>query len=51
MLISDWTALFSLLGIGYGGNGTTAFLLPTLPVGGDGITPSMVIDGLFPPRS
>lgn len=49
--ISQYTALFSLLGTQYGGNGTTTFALPNLqgsvPIGqgaGDGLTPRSVGD-------
>lgn len=51
MLISDWTALFSLLGTNFGGNGTSNFLLPNRPTGSDHITYAMVLNGLFPPRT
>jgi len=51
MPIAQWTALFSLIGTIYGGNGTSNFLLPVLPTGTDLITYMMVTNGYYPPRS
>ena len=42
-------ALFSLLGITYGGNGTTNFRLPDLrPIEPDGMTYGICVEGVFP---
>lgn len=50
--IAEFTALFSLLGTEYGGNGTTNFKLPDLRKSApDGLTYSVCIAGTFPPSS
>lgn len=47
--ISTYTALFSLLGNQYGGNGTTTFALPNLRnAAPDGLTYSICEFGIFP---
>jgi hypothetical protein len=47
--ISSNTALFSLLGTEYGGNGTTTFALPSLQKSApDGLTYSICVTGVFP---
>ncbi len=47
--ISSFTALFSLLGTKYGGNGTTTFALPDLRnAAPDGLTYSICEFGIFP---
>jgi microcystin-dependent protein len=55
MAISQNTALFSLLGTYYGGNGTTNFALPTAkPVfaaNGHPFTQCIAVVGVFPPRN
>ena len=52
LTISFYTALFSLLGTEYGGNGTTNFKLPDLRKSApDGLTYSICVAGLFPPSS
>ncbi len=49
--ISQWQALFSLLGTKYGGNGTSTFALPDLrAVAPNGLTYSICIYGLYPSR-
>jgi hypothetical protein len=50
--ISEFTALFSLLGNEYGGNGTTTFKLPDLRKSApDGLSYSICVEGVFPPSS
>jgi hypothetical protein len=50
--ISQNTALFSLLGTTYGGNGTTTFALPDLRgAAPNGLTYVICISGIFPARS
>lgn len=49
--IADNTALFDLIGITYGGDGSSTFALPTLPP----LTPSgpyycIAVEGIFPNR-
>jgi hypothetical protein len=52
LLITDYLALFSLLGTEYGGNGTTTFKLPDLrKAAPDGLTYSVCVAGLFPSSS
>ncbi|KAA1424462.1 hypothetical protein FE697_000565 [Mumia zhuanghuii] len=49
--ISTNTALFSLLGTRYGGNGTTTFALPDLRAAApNGLTYFICVDGTFPAR-
>lgn len=49
--ISQHTALFALLGTKFGGNGTTTFALPDLrDVAPNGLTYSILIEGVFPSR-
>ena len=50
--IAQNTALFSLLGTMYGGNGQTTFALPDLrAVAPNGLTYSICMEGIFPSRS
>jgi hypothetical protein len=50
--IPEFTALFSLLGTQYGGNGTTTFKLPDLRKSApDGLTYSICVFGVYPPSS
>ena len=50
--ISQHTALFSLYGTRYGGDGRTTFALPDLRAAApDGLTYSVCIDGIYPSRS
>lgn len=52
LTITDFLALFSLLGIEYGGNGTSTFKLPDLRKSApDGLTYSICVSGAFPPSS
>lgn len=55
MAISQNTALFSLLGTFYGGNGTTTFALPTakpiFTATGHPFTQCIALAGVFPPRN
>jgi len=55
MAISQNTALFSLLGTFYGGNGTTNFALPTakpiFTATGHPFTQCIALAGVFPPRN
>lgn len=48
------TALFSLLGTSYGGNGTSNFALPTakpiVTATGAALTQCIALEGVFPPR-
>lgn len=53
--INEWTALFSIVGTTYGGDGTSTFAVPdlrksvqTFP---DGITPIICLQGVYPSRS
>ena len=49
--IAGNTALFSLLGINFGGNGTTNFGLPDLrSFAPKGLQYSICVNGIFPPR-
>jgi microcystin-dependent protein len=53
-IADPWVVLFSLLGIRFGGNGTTTFKLPTLPSAPTGpgiVICELIIEGLYPPRS
>jgi microcystin-dependent protein len=50
--ISQYNALFSLLGTLYGGNGTTNFALPDLRAyAPNGLTYSICMLGIYPARS
>jgi|HubBroStandDraft_4_1064222.scaffolds.fasta_scaffold331370_1 hypothetical protein len=52
LLISNFQALFSLLGNEYGGNGIKYFKLPDLRKSApDGLTYSICVGGIFPPES
>lgn len=52
LLIAQDTALFSLLGTRYGGNGTTTFALPDLrSVAPDKLTYSICMEGIYPSRN
>ncbi|MBP1641244.1 MAG: Tail Collar domain protein [Bacteroidetes bacterium] len=52
LTISQYQALFSLIGTTYGGNGTTNFMLPNL----NGASPLttmkyyIAVEGLYPPK-
>jgi microcystin-dependent protein len=47
--IASFTALFSLLGTDYGGNGSTTFRLPDLRnAAPNGLTCSICVTGMFP---
>jgi microcystin-dependent protein len=48
--IQQYTALFSLLGITYGGDGKTNFKLPTLPQN-NSATYIIALAGVYPPRN
>jgi Phage Tail Collar Domain len=49
LAINQNTALFSLLGTEYGGNGTSTFALPSLKKAApNGLSYSICVDGLFP---
>ena len=48
--IVAFVPLFSLIGTTFGGNGSSTFVLPNLPVLG-GVTPAMVVNGAYPSRS
>jgi microcystin-dependent protein len=54
MSISQNTALFSLLGTRYGGDGKTTFALPTakpiFTASGAPLTQCIAVQGVFPPR-
>jgi microcystin-dependent protein len=51
LAISSNTALFSLLGVNYGGNGTTTFGIPDMrPVTPNGMTWFICDQGIFPAR-
>jgi len=51
LAISSNTALFSLLGTYYGGNGTTTFGLPDLRgVAPNGLTYNICVQGIYPSR-
>jgi hypothetical protein len=50
--ISDYLALFALLGNEYGGNGRTNFKLPDLrKAAPNGLTYSICVEGTYPPAS
>ena len=50
--INQETALFSLLGTTFGGNGQTTFALPDLrgKAPGDGLAYYIALQGIYPPR-
>jgi microcystin-dependent protein len=49
LAISSYSALFSLMGTTYGGNGTTTFALPDMrPVTPDNMTWYICDQGVFP---
>jgi microcystin-dependent protein len=54
LLISQYTALFSLIGTYFGGDGQTNFKLPNLPVvtstGGGDLHWVIALQGIFPSR-
>ena len=50
MNISQNTAMFSLLGTTYGGDGRTTFALPLLPDLAPGVRYVICIQGIFPSR-
>jgi microcystin-dependent protein len=48
--INQYTAVFSLLGVDFGGNGTTTFNLPDLrSFAPKGLQYSICVQGVFPP--
>jgi hypothetical protein len=53
--ISEYTALFSLLGATYGGNGTTTFALPKwgpiFAASGGTLLPCIALQGVYPSRN
>ena len=56
--ISNYTALFSLLGTTYGGDGTANFALPKMSASaltgakeGEGARYLIAIEGIYPPRN
>jgi microcystin-dependent protein len=50
--ISQNTALFSLIGTKFGGDGITTFALPKLPtVGSPGIQRYIALNGIYPSRN
>lgn len=53
--ISESTALFSIVGTTYGGDGTSTFALPdlrkSLQAFPDGLTPIICLNGAYPARS
>ena len=53
--ISQYTALFSLLGTTYGGNGTTNFALPKwgsiFSASGGALLPCIALQGVYPSRN
>ena len=50
MPISQNTALFSLLGTKFGGDGRTTFALPNLPGPAKGVQYCIAIQGIYPSR-
>lgn len=48
--ISEFSALYSLLGTTYGGNGTTTFALPNITAP-TGLRYIICVDGLYPSQS
>jgi microcystin-dependent protein len=49
--INQYTAVFSILGTNFGGNGTTNFALPDLrKLAPQGLQYSICVQGIFPPR-
>jgi hypothetical protein len=52
LFINENQALFALLGVTYGGNGTTTFKLPDLRKSApNGLTYSICVAGIYPPSS
>jgi microcystin-dependent protein len=49
--IARYTALYSLLGNIFGGDGKTTFALPTLASPADGMHYIIAMEGIYPPRS
>ena len=50
--ISNYQALYALIGNKYGGDGRQTFALPNLmPTEPDQPTPCICVNGVFPPRS
>jgi len=53
--INQYTALFSLLGTTYGGNGTTTFALPKwgpiFSASGGALLPCIALQGIYPSRN
>ena len=47
---NGWIALFSLIGDTFGGDGIKQFAVPDLPLLG-GVTPAIVVNGVYPSRS
>jgi microcystin-dependent protein len=49
--ISEYTAVFSIMGINFGGNGTSNFALPDLRhLAPPGLYWSVCVEGIFPSR-
>jgi microcystin-dependent protein len=50
--ISEWTAVFSVMGTTFGGDGKTNFALPDLRAfAPQNLQYSVCVEGIFPPRS
>ncbi len=55
--VSEYQALYALLGGRYGGDGRTTFALPKLPYvesadsHAEMLLPCIAVDGMFPPRN
>jgi microcystin-dependent protein len=50
--INQYTAVFSILGTNFGGNGTTNFALPDLrKLAPQGLQYSICVQGIFPSRN
>jgi microcystin-dependent protein len=48
--ISQYTALYSILGMKYGGDGSTTFALPTIAPLGNGVRALIAVQGVYPSR-
>ena len=48
--INTHTALFSLLGTEFGGDGISTFALPNLPSPAEGLQYCIALEGIYPPR-
>ena len=49
--ITRWTALFSIVGTTYGGDGRTTFGLPKIDPPTPGVRYVIALEGIYPPRS